>query len=112
MIRPPPKSTLPPPPPLFRSNYYPAPPRHKDRCRYLGMRMRPLRSRKRALIFEHADVLEARILFQIGDSRGPHPQDALDLFIAELRHPPVVLRRLHHHFMRADRAHLVVHAFA
>ena len=36
---------------------------------------------------------------------------ALDLFVAELRHALVVLRRFDDDFVRAEGAHLVVHAF-
>ena len=76
------------------------------------MRVRPLFSCQRTLILEYADVLETRVLLQIRNARPPHPQHSINLFVVELRHPPVVLRSLHHDFVGAERHHLVVHAFS
>ena len=86
-------------------------PRHKNCRRHLRVRVRPFFPGHRALVLENADVFESRIFFQVRDARRPNPQHTLDLFVAELRHPLVVRRRLHHHFVSTDRAHLVVHAF-
>jgi hypothetical protein len=71
----------------------------------------PLVTGEHALILEYSDVFEARIFFQVGDSGGPDPQDALDLFVAELRHAFVVIGRFDDHLVRAEGAHFVVHAF-
>src|ERR1700682_98986 len=48
----------------------------------LGMCVRPLIARQQSLILEDGNVLETRIFLQVGDARGPHPQNALDLFVA------------------------------
>jgi hypothetical protein len=86
--------------------------RYEDGRGDLGMGVRPLVAGQSALIFENGDVLEPGIFLQIGDTRGPDPQNPLDLFVAELGHALVVMGCFHDDFVRAERAHLVVHAFS
>ena len=85
--------------------------RHKNGGGHLRMRVRPLFASFGALIFENADIFKAHIFFQIGDSRGPDGQDALDFFVTGLRKATVMLGQLHDYFVRAGGAHLVVHPF-
>src|ERR1700722_9111112 len=75
------------------------------------MRVRPLIACAPALILEHRDVFEARIFLEISNSRGPNVEYTLNLFVAELRHALIVMRRLDDDFVRPERTHLVVHAF-
>src|SRR5450432_3064053 len=75
------------------------------------MGMRPLVTSKVALVLENRHVLESAILLQVSDPSGPDPQNPLDLLIAKLRHTLVMVGSFHNHFVRSQRAHLVVHAF-
>src|ERR1700733_12161673 len=84
--------------------------RHKDRRCDLRMRVRPFIARAAALILEYGDVFEARVFFEVRDTRGPNIEYAFDFFVAELRHALVVMRRFDDDFVRAECAHLVVHA--
>src|SRR5208337_5389740 len=86
-------------------------PRHENRRGHFRMRVRPLFSRQRPLVLEHAHILESRVLLQVRDSQAPHPQDPLDFIIAQLGEFLVVRPRLDHHFVRAERPHLVVDPF-
>src|SRR5579871_5023161 len=53
-------------------------------------------------------MLEPHILLQIGHPRRPHPNYSLNLFVAQLREPLVVIRRFYHYLVRTHRPHLVV----
>src|SRR5579884_3762751 len=75
------------------------------------MSVRPFLAGQRALILVHADILEARILLEVGDARGPDPEHALDFLVSELGEIPVVPGRFNDDFVGAERAHFVVHAF-
>src|SRR5579859_1716878 len=57
-------------------------PGDKNRRGNLGMGVRPFISRKRALVLEDGHILESRVLLQIGDARPPHPEHAIDFFVA------------------------------
>ncbi len=72
--------------------------------------MRPLFASQRALIFKHAYIFEALILFQVCDTGRPHPENAVNLFIRELRQPSFVLWCFDNDFVRAQRPHFVVNS--
>src|SRR5208283_5405507 len=86
-------------------------PRNENRRRHFRMRVIPFLSRQRSLIFEHAYILEPRILLQIRDPQAPHPQHTLDFLITQLCKFLVVLPRLNHKLVRTQRPHLVVNTF-
>src|SRR5260370_17568267 len=67
-------------------------PGHKNRCRDLGVRVRPFIPREQALVLEHRHIFEPRIFLQIRDARRPYPQHAPDLFTTYLPHPLPLLR--------------------
>ena len=65
-----------------------------------------------AVIFEKADIFDARVALEIEDAFGGQTQELPDLFVAGLPQMPVVSGILDQHFMRAHRAHAVVNAIA
>jgi hypothetical protein len=67
---------------------------------------------RRAVVLEDQDVLQAEVALQIEHPLAPRPQHALDLGLGQQRHPPIVIRRLDDHLVRADAAQAIEHALA
>src|SRR5258708_1591246 len=87
-------------------------PRNEGGGGQLRVRVLKLLSRVRAVVLEHADVLEALIAFQILHALRGQDQEAFDLCILNVPDMAVMTRVLHQNFMRPSRRHAVVEAIA
>src|ERR1700686_2166571 len=65
-----------------------------------------------AMVFEQADVLDARIALKIEDALGDQAEKVSNLIVAGAPQMRVVSRVFDQHFMRADRVHAVINAVA
>src|SRR5713226_9372927 len=74
--------------------------------------MAELLSGIRAMVFEEADIFDARIALEIEDALGGQAKEPLDLRVAGIPNMAVVARVLDQNLVRADRVHAVVEAVA
>ena len=65
-----------------------------------------------AVIFEDADVLEARVAFQILNALRGQQQKLFDFSVAGIPQLPVVAKILDQHLVRTHRGHAIVDAIA
>src|ERR1700687_4115049 len=64
------------------------------------------------IVFEQADVFDARIAFEVEDALGDQAEEVCNLIVAGVPQVPVVARIFDQHFMCADRVHAVINTVA
>ena len=65
-----------------------------------------------AIVFEQADVLDARVALEVENALGGEAKEVRDLIVAGIPQMPVVARIFDQHFMRAHRMHAVINSVA
>src|SRR5581483_1909196 len=86
--------------------------RDDRQCDQLRVRMLEAGPGLGAVILEHDRVAEPLVLGEVEHAFAVHPEHFLDLMLAVVGHPAIVIGHLDDHLVRADPVHQIVESLA